>query len=127
MALNYQIIDMPAKSERLHEEAAQVLFEGFQEHMPNAFPDMKAACKQVSDSLQDGWISRIAVDERGKLLGWIGAVAVYNRRSWVLTPMVVRPEVRELGIGRALEADLEDLIATPEGVTLQLGTDDESG
>ena len=99
MALNYQIIDMPAKSERLHEEAAQVLFEGFQEHMPNAFPDMKAACKQVSDSVQDGWISRIAVDERGKLLGWIGAVAVYNRRSWVLTPMVVRPEVRELASG----------------------------
>lgn len=125
MALEYRIIDLPSGDKNLREQAAQILFSGFQEHMPNAFPDMQAARKQVADSLQEGWISRIAVDDEGLLLGWIGAVPVYNRRSWVLSPMVVRPEYRERGIGRALVVDLESIIQTPEGVTLHLGTDDE--
>lgn len=125
MGLGYRITDLPEDDEDLQKQAAQVLFAGFQEHMPNAFPDMRAARKQVMDSLQDGWLSRIAVDDEGLLLGWIGAIPVYNRRTWVLSPMVVRPEYREQGIGRALVADLESIIQTPEGVTLHLGTDDE--
>lgn len=127
MALAYRIIDLPSDDNKLQEQAAQILFDGFQEHMPNACPDMQVARKQVAESLQKGWISRIAVDDEGLLLGWIGAIPDYNRRSWILSPVVVRREYRDQGIGRALVADLESLLQTPEGVTLYLGTDDEDG
>lgn len=48
-----------------------------------------------------------ALDD-GQLLGWIGGLPQYDGRVWELHPLVVRPERRLQGIGRALAASFED-------------------
>ena len=120
-----RIVDLPQDDQQIIEQAAQLLYDGFKEHAPTAWPDLEAALAQVTSSFNPGRISRIAIDDDGAILGWIGAVPDYNGKAWVLNPLVVYPEFQEQGIGRALVADLEQLIRVPEGITLYLGTDDE--
>ena len=120
-----QIVDLTPDDPQLLEQVAHLLYDGFKEHAPNAWPDLEAASAQVTSSFKPGRISRIAVDDDGTVLGWIGADPDYSGLAWVLNPLVVRPEFQEQGIGRALVADLEQLIRVPEGITLYLGTDDE--
>jgi len=120
-----QIVYLTPDDQQLLEQVAQMLYDGFKEHAPNAWPDLEAAIAEVRSSLDPGRISRIAIHEDGTVLGWIGADPDYSGRAWVLHPLVVRPEFQELGIGRALVTDLEQLIRVPEGITLYLGTDDE--
>jgi aminoglycoside 6'-N-acetyltransferase I len=120
-----QIVDLPPDDQQVLEQVAQMLYDGFKEHAPNAWPDLKAAAAQVRSSLDPGRINRIAVHDNGMVLGWIGAIPDYSGRAWELHPLVVRPEFQESGIGRALVTDLERLIRLPEGITLYLGTDDE--
>ena len=124
MRRSIQIVDLDPDDQQVLEQVAQLLYDGFKEHYPNAWPDLKAAVAEVTSSLVPGRISRIAIDD-GTVLGWIGAVPDYSGRAWVLHPLVVRPEFQESGIGRALVIDLERLIRIPEGITLYLGTDDE--
>ena len=120
-----QIVDLTPDDQQVLEQVAHLLYEGFKEHAPNAWPDLEAALAQVTSSDKPGRISRIAVHDDGSVLGWIGAIPDYSGRAWVLNPLVVRPEFQEQGIGRALVADLERLIGFPEGITLYLGSDDE--
>ena len=119
------LVDLPAHDQQIIEQTAQLLHDGFKEHAPTAWPDLKSALAQVTSSFKPGRISRIALADDGTVLGWIGAVPDYNDQTWVLNPLVVRPNFQEQGIGRALVADLERLIRVPEGITLYLGTDDE--
>jgi aminoglycoside 6'-N-acetyltransferase I len=120
-----QIVDLPPDDQQVIEQTAQLLYDGFKDHAPNAWPDLKSALAQVTSSFKPGRISRIAVHDDGTVLGWIGAVSDYSGRAWVLNPLVVWPEFQEQGIGRALVTDLEELIRVPEGITLYLGSDDE--
>jgi aminoglycoside 6'-N-acetyltransferase I len=120
-----QIVGLPPDDQQIIEQTAQLLYDGFKEHAPNAWPDLESAHAQVTSSFKPGRISRIAIHEDGTVLGWIGALPDYSGRAWELHPLVVRPEFQELGIGRALVTDLEQLIRVPEGITLYLGTDDE--
>jgi len=99
--------------------------EGFKEHWPNAWPDMDAALKEVRESFEPDRISRVAVDERGAVLGWIGGIRQYRGNVWELHPLVVRSDHQGKGIGRALVADLEERVGERGGLTLWLGTDDE--
>src|ERR671911_79475 len=116
----------PGEAEAIR-QAAELLVEGFREDWPDAWPTTEAALQEVRESLLEERISLVALDENGAVLGWIGGLPSYSGNVWELHPLVVRPDVRRRGVGRALVADLEARVRERGGLTLWLGTDDESG
>jgi aminoglycoside 6'-N-acetyltransferase I len=93
----------------------------------NDWPDLTSARDEVLASLEGGRISRIRLDDRGEVVGWIGAIPSYGGHVWELHPLVVRESDRRRGIGRALLEDLERLAAERGALTLWVGSDDEQG
>lgn len=122
-----RIIDLHPGYEEMIHQAAVLLMESFREEWPEAWSDLESATREVRESLAEGRISRIAVDEQGTVLGWIGGIASYDGRVWELHPLVVNPATRGEGIGRALVEDLERQAFLRGGLTLWVGSDDESG
>ncbi len=120
-----RIIDLTSDDEQAIRQTAGLLFESFKEHSPEAWPTVESALDEVRESLAENRISRIAVDDDGNVIGWIGAISQYNNRVWELHPMAVNATHRRKGIGRALIADLEEEVAARGGITVMLGTDDE--
>lgn len=120
-----KILDLPADDPEVIQQVAQLLVAGFNTHWPNAWPNIEAARSEVQESLDPGRISRIAVDEQGQILGWIGGIREYEGHAWQLHPLVVHPDFQGAGIGRALVNDLEELVHQSGGTTIYLGTDDE--
>ena len=90
-----------------------------------AWPTMEAAAEEVRESLIDGRISRIAIDDNGAVVGWIGGQPIYDGQVWELHPLAVAPHVQGRGIGRELVEDLENQVIVRGGITLWLGSDDE--
>ncbi len=85
---------------------------------------MEAALQEVRGAAEAGKICRVAMDDDGTVLGWIGGFSGYGGKVWELHPLVVAREHQGRGIGRALVHDLEQLVRDRGGLTLQLGTDD---
>lgn len=108
------------------EQAAAMLVNAFRENWPEAWPDIESARAEVQEALEAEKICRGAFDAEGTLLGWIGGQPFYAR-VWELHPLVVHPDFQGQGVGRALVADLEAHVAARGGLTIQLGSDDESG
>jgi aminoglycoside 6'-N-acetyltransferase I len=115
-----QIIDLGPDDERAIQQCAALVIEGL-----TGWPDLASALKEVRESLEPGRISRVAVDDEGLVLGWIGALPQYDGNVWELHPLVVRREWQRKGIGRALVVDLEGRVREQGAITLYLGTDDE--
>jgi aminoglycoside 6'-N-acetyltransferase I len=120
-----RIIDLPPDDEKTIQQVATLLVDSFKEHWPQAWPDLDAALREVRESFGAGRLSRVALKETGKVLGWIGGISQYGGNVWELHPLVVHPEHRGTGIGRALVADLEQCVSKRGGLTLWVGTDDE--
>lgn len=120
-----KIINLPSDNLDLISQTSQLLFEGFKQHWPDAWPDLTSALQEVHDSFGEDRISRVAVTDEGYVLGWIGAIQEYDGHAWQLHPLVVHPMHQGSGIGRALVVDLEDRIRQRGGITIYLGTDDE--
>jgi aminoglycoside 6'-N-acetyltransferase I len=120
-----RITDFPTRNQAMIEQAATLLVEGFKKHWPNAWPDLDAALEEVRGCQGPGRINRIAVENGGTLLGWIGATPEYGGNAWELHPLVVHPDHQGQGIGHALVADLEARVRDQGGITIYLGTDDE--
>lgn len=120
-----QIIDLAPDNKNAIQQAATLLVEGFREHWSNAWPDLESALQEVQESLGEDRISRIAVDEVGQVLGWIGGIKHYEGHVWELHPLVVNSDYRGKGIGKTLVADLEEQVKKRGGLTLWVGTDDE--
>lgn len=118
------IQDLPGDAENAIEQVAHMLMAGFREHWSDAWPTLAEALEEVRDSFEEGRISRVAVDENGTILGWIGGQHSYAE-VWELHPLVVRPDQQGKGIGRALVADLEAQVQARGGLTLMLGSDDQ--
>jgi len=123
----FSVADLDPGDEEDIRQAAELLVEGFRDDWPEAWPDMDAALKEVRESLGEHRINRVALDQSGAVLGWIGGIPSYGGNVWELHPLVVRPDLQRRGIGRALVADLEQLVRERGGLTLWLGTDDETG
>jgi aminoglycoside 6'-N-acetyltransferase I len=121
-----RIVDLRSDDEEAIRQVAEILIEGFATNWPEAWPDLESALEEVQESLADGRISRVARDEDGTVLGWIGGISQYRGRVWELHPLVVRVGDQGRGIGRALVADLEASVRERGGLTMTLGTDDEN-
>lgn len=120
-----QIIALDIQDESAVQQAAALLVKGFQKHWPNAWPDMNSALQEVHLALGEDRIIRIAVNDEGKVLGWIGGIRKYDGNTWELHPLVVDPDFQGQGIGEALVADFENQVGARGGITIFLGTDDE--
>jgi len=120
------IVDLVSTNESAIQQIAALLVEGFARNWPDAWPDMESALEEVRESFGTDRISRIAVDEDGTVLGWVGGISQYRGHVWELHPLVVRVSQQGKGIGRALVADLEARVKERGGLTITLGTDDES-
>ena len=118
------IVDLHPENETAIEQVAWLLVEGFATHWPEAWPDMESALEEVRESFGANRISRIAVDENGTVLGWVGGISQYRGRVWELHPLVVSIRHQGQGIGRALVADVEDRVRERGGFTSLLGSDD---
>jgi len=121
-----KIINISANDQELIRQTARLLVEAFQENWPNAWPTMGAALDEVKECLNPERILRAAVDDKGNVLGWIGALSEYNGMAWELHPLVVDPQCQGQGIGRALVNDLEEHVKQRGGISIYLGTDDEN-
>ena len=122
----WQIVDLQPDHQQAILQAATLLVQGFKEYWPEAWPDLESAQQEVRDSFGEDRLSRIAVDEAGLVVGWIGGISQYDGKVWELHPLVVRIDCRGQGLGRALVADLETQVRARGGLTLWLGTDDEA-
>jgi aminoglycoside 6'-N-acetyltransferase I len=100
--LRFSIVDLDPGDKEIVRQAAVLLVEGFKDHWPDAWPDMDAALEEIPESFGEGRISRVALDESGTVLGWIGGISSYGGNVWELHPLVVRSDLQRRGIGRAL-------------------------
>ena len=122
----YAILDLATADEQTIRQAANLLVEGFRDNWPGAWPTEEEALEEVREALGEDRICRAALGEDGTVLGWIGGMPAYEGKVWELHPLVVRPDSRRKGIGRALVVDLEARVAERGALTLWLGTDDET-
>ncbi len=109
------------------EQVAAMLVAGFADHWPGAWPDVASARAEVEESFAPERVSRVALDEQGIAVGWIGGIPQYHGHVWELHPLVVRPDRQGQGIGRALVEDLEAQARARGGLTIWLGSDDVDG
>ncbi|MFN8457453.1 MAG: GNAT family N-acetyltransferase [Anaerolineae bacterium] len=119
-----KITDLRPDDDNAIRQAAALLVEGFREHWPAAWPDLASAMETVQESFGADRVSRVALDDDGTVLGWIGGIQHYSH-AWELHPLVVRLDRQQQGIGRALVLDLEEQVRQRGALTLFLGTDDE--
>lgn len=113
-----------AYSDRI-EQAARVLHSAFS--ALGVWTTMAEARQEVVDSIAADRVSRIALDDDKTVIGWIGAIRQYDGLVWELHPIVVAEEWRRHGVGRALVADLESILAARGALTLWAGSDDLAG
>jgi aminoglycoside 6'-N-acetyltransferase I len=123
--VNVRITDVEASDESLVKAIAAMLVDGFRQNAPEAFPDLATAIAEVHESFAPDRVSRVALDDQGMAVGWIGGIKHYNGHTWELHPLVVRLDHQRGGIGRALVSDLEQRVVAAGGSTIYLGTDDE--
>jgi aminoglycoside 6'-N-acetyltransferase I len=122
-----QIIELATADEATRNQAANLLIEGFATFSPTSWRTLAEAIEEIHEALAPEKICRVAVDEAGVVLGWVGGIPGYQGRVWELHPIVVDPRHQRQGIGRALIQDLETQVRQRGGLTLTLGTDDEIG
>jgi aminoglycoside 6'-N-acetyltransferase I len=120
-----QISDLQPSDAAAVEQAAHALVAGFRDHAPDAWPDLAAARTELHEALEPNKLCRVARAVDGTVLGWVGGRHSYAR-VWELHPLVVAPSAQRRGIGRALVADLEVQIRQRGGLTILLGSDDET-
>ncbi len=122
-----QIVDVTPDDPARLDAIADVLVDGFAGSGADVWQTREDALETVVESLGEDRISRVALDDAGRVLGWMGAVATYGGWVWELHPLVVRRDCQGRGVGRALVADLERQVRERGGMTICLGTDDENG
>src|SRR5258706_14620322 len=89
------------------EQVAGILVAGFAEHWPGSWPDLEAARAAVRASFGADRISRVAVDEHGAGVGWIGGTAGGGGPVWRAAPPPARGGRAGGGDGRRRGPPLE--------------------
>jgi GNAT superfamily N-acetyltransferase len=122
-----RVTDLQPYDEAIIQQVGALLVTGFAENWPGHWTDQDSGVSEVRKSFTDSSLSLVAVDEDGSALGWIGGISQYDGHVWELHPLVVASAHQGQGIGRALVAALEARVRERGGLTITLGTDDESG
>jgi aminoglycoside 6'-N-acetyltransferase I len=103
---------------------AMLLVDGFRKSAPDAWPTLEKARETVDECVAEGPILVARVDDA--VAGWVGARPSFSR-VWELHPLIVDGAFQRRGIGRALVAAIEQVVAGRGAMTLVLGSDDEVG
>lgn len=119
------ILSLLPDNDDLIQQAAQLMVDAFREHWPEAWPTLEDGLKEVHEMLESERICRVAMDEKGNLLGIIGGIPGYDGLVWELHPLAVQPSLQGHGIGRALVEDFEEQVRSKGALTIALGSDDE--
>jgi aminoglycoside 6'-N-acetyltransferase I len=124
--MDFALVDAITLSAEGRQQMAEILQAAFT-RWPGAWPTVAAAHEELAEFAADpARIWRAAVAADGRVLGWVGGLPQYDGRVWELHPLAVAPDSQRRGVGRALAADLERLVAERGGLTIMLGSDDES-
>lgn len=123
--MNVRVTDVTADRQDLVDQASRLLFDAFHGRTED-WQTLESARAETILSLAQEKISRVAIDESDRVVGWIGAMPMYNGRVWEIHPLVVSATHRRLGVGRAMVRDVEALVAQKGGLTLLAGSDDEN-
>lgn len=121
-----QIIDLKKDDAKIIEQVAELLIDAFA-HIPDYLKTREEALAEIRESFAPKRISRVALDEDGNAMGWIGGIEQYDGNVYELHPLAVKPGVQRRGVGRALVSDFEEQVRQRGALTIMLGTDDEFG
>jgi aminoglycoside 6'-N-acetyltransferase I len=121
-----RIIDLANDDEKIIEQVADLLIDAFA-HIPDYMKTRGEALAEIRESFAQKRISRVALDDEGNALGWVGGIEQYDGNVYELHPLAVKPDAQRRGIGRALVSDFEDQARRRGAITVMLGTDDEFG
>lgn len=121
-----QIIDLTPGDEQTIHQVADILVDAFA-HIPGYVKTHDSALAEIRESFAPKRISRVAIDEAGNAVGWIGGIEQYDGNVYELHPLAVKPGAQRRGIGRALVSDFEAQVRQRGAITIMLGTDDEFG
>lgn len=117
------LVALAAEPAHIRDQAARLLHESFNNAL--GWPSLASADEELAEVLRTGFaLARI---ESGRLLGWVGGLPEYRGRVWELHPIVVQPDRRGQGIGRALVSGFVAEAANRGALTVTLGTDDDTG
>lgn len=115
----------PRSEERISQTAA-LLHSISKVFFPNAWPTVDTSLIEVKKSLVPGRISLVAILD-GRVVGWVGGIPQYDGHVFELHPLVVDLGLQRKRIGSSLVKALEGEVAARGGLTLWLGSDDETG
>jgi aminoglycoside 6'-N-acetyltransferase I len=121
-----KIVDLRPDDDETIRQVTQLLFEAFA-HIPDWLPTLDRARDEVRESFAPNRISRVALDENGSAVGWVGGIEGYDGYVYELHPLAVKPSEQRRGIGTALVRDFEELARRRGAMTVYLGADDEFG
>lgn len=127
LTMDIRIVDAATLPAEGRPQLAQVLVDAFAESWPTAWPTLADALEELEDFNDPQRICRAAVDDGGRVVGWIGGIPEYDGNVWELHPLAVAPPFQGLGIGRALVLDFEAQVRARGGGLVMLGSDDENG
>jgi len=121
----FHITDLSPTDHALVEQTAEVLMAAFR-GLTDTWATIDLAREEVAESFDADRISRVALDDAGRVVGWIGGISEYGGNAWELHPLAVHPDAQGRGVGRALVDDLEAQVLQRGGATIYLFTDDET-
>lgn len=122
-----RIASLKPDDETTIQQVATLLVDGFAVNWPGYLPEVASALEEVRKSFNVDRVSRVALDEDGVALGFIGGVIRYSGHVWELHPLIVASSHQGRGIGRALVADLEARARKRGALTIMVGSDDVTG
>jgi aminoglycoside 6'-N-acetyltransferase I len=125
--VSWKLVDLDLCSSEQRIQAAEILVAAFREVAPDAWPDLEAAMAEVNEARKQSVFARAALDAKGSVVGWIGALSAYDGNVWEIHPLAVHPNLQQCGIGSALMEDLEASARAQSVLTLYAGADDHLG
>lgn len=124
--MKLHITDLASLDAAAKLQAAEILVAAFRKDYPTAWPSLSDGQAEVEEALDTDRIARAAIDEAGRVLGWIGGIDNYDGNAWELHPLAIHPDFQRQGVGTALVADLEQQVRVRGGNLVYLGSDDVS-